>query len=147
MPDQNCKFAPGTLVNCHGVNNLTSVYIAMSTSLFSQGKTNYRLSDGREFFIRLGTMNESGESHISLDRGLDYRPMALGSSEVHVWVQYDEERLDRMCQNEVPPAWACRVMFVRHYLSKLSTPLPIKFTLGQQNFSRLLVVLHRFFPQ
>ncbi len=90
-------------------------------------------------------MDEWDESYAS-DRKVNYHPMALGSSEVYVWGQYDEEKLDRMCGNDMPPAWACRVMYARHYLCKLSTPLPNKFTLGQQNFSRLLYSASAIFP-
>ena len=147
MTKQDCKFAPGTLVNCHRSNNLTSVYIAIGTRLFSDGKAKHFLPDGREFFTYLGAMDEWGESYIPLERKVNYRPMALGSSEVYVWGRYNYEVLNRMSENAVPPSWTCRVVMARHHFSGSFDPVPCKFTLGSQKDDELSAALHKFFPQ
>ena len=147
MTKQDCKFAPGTLVNYYESNNLVGVYIAAGTKFFRQGPASFCLPDGREFFICLGTMYQLGESYIPLDAEVNYQPMALGPSEVHIWGQYNYEVLNRMSENAVPPSWTCRVVMARHHFSGSFDPVPCKFTLGPQKDNELSAALHKFFPQ
>ena len=147
MTKQDCKFAPGTLAVCYGANNLGTVYVATGTNTFSEGSASFHSPDDQEFFICLGKMDEWGESYIPLDAEVNYQPMALGPSEVHIWGQYTYEVLNRMSENAAPPSWACRVVMARHHFSGSFDPVPCKFTLGSQEDNEMSAALHKFFPQ